>query len=102
MERRALCPDRTTGPIFRVTELLTYSERNTQGEVLGCGERGTMIIFKWCNLAWPYRERHSRLAPVHLRATLFDGARGIDRLRNRLRPVARSPMTPLARYLLDT
>ncbi len=100
MERRALCPHRTTGPIFRVIDCLTH-ERNYSGEVLGCGERGTMIIFN--GAIW--HGHTANVTPDSRRSIqgyfVRRSARSGFDFRNRLLPAARSRMSPLARYLLE-
>jgi ectoine hydroxylase-related dioxygenase (phytanoyl-CoA dioxygenase family) len=70
------------------------------GEVLACGERGTMIIFN--GAIW---HGHTANATADARRSIQGyfvrrSARSGFDFRNRLLPAARTRMTPLARYLL--
>jgi ectoine hydroxylase-related dioxygenase (phytanoyl-CoA dioxygenase family) len=70
------------------------------GEVLGCGGRGTMIIFN--GAIW---HGHTANVTPDLRRSIQGyfvrrSARSGFDFRNRLLPTARSRMSPLARYLL--
>jgi hypothetical protein len=79
---------------------LSDARAKYSGEVLGCGERGTMIIFN--GAIW-----HGHTANVTPDSRLSiqgyfvrrSARSGFD-FRNRLLPAARSRMSPLARYLL--
>jgi len=70
------------------------------GEVLGCGERGTMIIFN--GAIW--HGHTANVTPDSRRSIqgyfVRRSARSGFDFRNRLLPAARSRMSPLARYLL--
>ena len=78
------------------------SDARTQypGEVLGCGERGTMIIFN--GAIW---HGHTANVTPDARRSIQgyfvrrNARSGFD-FRNRLLPAARSRVSPLARYLL--
>jgi ectoine hydroxylase-related dioxygenase (phytanoyl-CoA dioxygenase family) len=69
-------------------------------QVLGCGERGTMIIFN--GAIW--HGHTANVTPDSRRSIqgyfVRRSARSGFDFRNRLLPAARSRMSPLARYLL--
>jgi hypothetical protein len=70
------------------------------GEVLGCGERGTMIIFNgaiWHGHTANVTPDARRSIQGHF---VRQSARSGFDFRNRLLPAARTRMSPLARYLL--
>ena len=79
---------------------LSDARAKYSGEVLGCGEHGTMIIFNGAIWHGSYSECHSRLAPVYSGLFVRRSARSGFDFRNRLRAADRSRMSPLARYLL--
>ena len=79
---------------------LSDTRAKYSGEVLGCGERGTMIIFN--GAIW---HGHTANVTPDARRSIQGyfvrrGARSGFDFRNRLLPAARTRMSPLARYLL--
>jgi len=79
---------------------LSDARAKYSGEVLGCGERGTMIIFN--GAIW---HGHTANVTPHSRRSIQGyfvrrSARSGFDFRNRLLPAVRSRMSPLARYLL--
>jgi len=79
---------------------LSDARAKYSGEVLGCGERGTMIIFN--GAIW--HGHTANVTPDSRRSIqgyfVRRSARSGFDFRNRLRAADRSPMSPLARYLL--
>jgi len=79
---------------------LSDARAKYSGEVLGCGERGTMIIFNGAiwhgHTANMTRESRRSIQGYFVRRSARSG---FD-FRNRLLPAARNRMSPLARYLL--